>query len=240
MKFPTKSIAISLLATGSIFIVKGNALAALTGSQISQLLQKQVLSYLPTELAGLINASGNINLDRTLETISKQGVEAASDKIRRDGWRTKTAGEAADTLTKDTIEIAQATNNKAHQNSLDDFKATAPAIEQTASDNSTPSESSLEAADKANNLNAAIISSSQRQIESTNNLTTALQITNTNAIRQSQQERVKSLRERVEIAADRDDIAHTNSVLMNRYYADGSGGVAKVTDNSSVAAFGGK
>jgi hypothetical protein len=240
MKIRVKYLLAAALGVGSGVIVGGNALAAtISQSQITQLLQKQVLSYLPKELTGLIDASGNINVDRTLSTLSQQGAEKAIEQMRKKGSATKTAGQESDALTKDGIEVAQAANSKAQQDTLEDFKANAPIVDQTVADNSTASESSLEAADKANNINGAMVASIQRQINSTNNLTTAVQINNTNAIRQAQQDRVEQIRERVDIAANREDVTHTRAVILNRYYPDGSGTLTKVADNSGLAAFGG-
>jgi hypothetical protein len=240
MKLRFKYLAIAAIGVGSGLIMGGNAFAeTILQSQVTQLIQKQVLSYLPKELAGLIDPSGNINVDRTLSTLSKQGAEMAIEQMSKKGSATKTAGQELDALIKDEVEVAQTANSKAQQDSLDDFRANAPIVDRTIADNSTASESSLEAADKANNINGAMVASNQRQINSTNNLTTAVQISNTNAIRQAQQDRAKQIRERMDIAANREDIAHTRAVLLNRYYADGTGTLTKVTDNSGLAAFGG-
>jgi hypothetical protein len=240
MKFRSKYF-VAAVGVGTAVIVGGNAIALpIAQSQITELLQKQVVPNLPKELAGLIDSSGNIQVQSTLETLSKKGAEEFLKQQQKKGDGTKTAGQEADAITKNTTEVAQAANNKAHQDSLDDFKANAPIVDKTIATNSTPSESSLEAADKANNINGAVVASAQRQINSTNNLTTAVQISNTNAIRQAQLDRVNQTRERVDIAANRADIAHTRAALLNRYYPDAAGNLTKVTDNSGVTAFEGK
>jgi hypothetical protein len=241
MKFRSKYF-LAAVGVGTAVIVGGNALALpIAQSQITELLQKRVVAYLPKELDGLIDPSGNIQVQSTLEKLSKKGVEEfLKQQQKTKGAGSKTAGQETDAITKDATEVAQAANNKAHQESLDDLKANAPIVDKTIAINSTPSESSLEAADKANNINGAIVASAQRQINSTNNLTTAVQISNMNANRQAQLDRVKQTRERVDIAANRADIAHTRAAMLNRYYPDTSGNLTKVTDNSGVAAFGGK
>jgi hypothetical protein len=219
---------LAVVTVGASLIFGGNALAAtISLSQVTQLLQKQALSYLPKELTGLVDASGNINLDSTLSSLSKQGAEEAIKQMSSKGAATKTAGQESNSLSKDQIEVAQTANSKSHQDSLDDFKTNAPIVEQGVADNTTASESSLEAADKANNINGALVSSTQRQIKSINDLTTATQISNTNAIRQSQQERATQIGNRIDIAANREDIAYTRAVMVNRFYPDGSGNLVK-------------
>jgi hypothetical protein len=241
MKLPSKKyLFVTLVIAASGLTTMSDAFASITGSPISQLLQQQVLSVLPPELTGLVDGSGNINLDRTLTTISKQGADTAAANILKNGSVTAPAGQVSNNLTKDEIEVASSANSKSHQDSLDEFKAANPKIEQVTSDNETASSSSLEAADKANQLNSTLVSSTQRQIKSTNDLTTAVQINNANTIRQSQEDRVKQMREQVNIATYQQDVVNTRAVFTNRYYPDGTGGVTKVTDNRSVAAFGGK
>jgi hypothetical protein len=219
---------LSVVTVGASLIFCGNALATtISLSQFTQLLQKQALSYLPKELTGLVDASGNINLDSTLSSLSEQGAKKAIEQMTSKGAATKTAGQETDALSKDQIEVAQTANSKSHQDSLDDFKTNAPIVDQGVTDNTTASESSLEAADKANNINGALVSSTQRQIKSINDLTTATQISNTNAIRQAQQERADRVRNRVDIAANREDIAYSRAVMVNRFYPDGSGNLVK-------------
>jgi hypothetical protein len=219
---------LSVVGVGASLIFGGNSLAAtISLSQFTQLLQKQALSYLPKELTGLVDASGNINLDSTLSSLSEQGAKKAIEQMSSKGAATKTAGQESDALSKDQIEVAQTANSKSHQDSLDDFKTNAPIVDQGVTDNSTASESSLEAADKANNINGALVSSTQRQIKSINDLTTATQIGNANAIRQAQQDRASQISSRVDIAANREDIAYTRAVMLNRFYPDGSGNLTK-------------
>lgn len=241
MKFRSKYF-LAAVGVGTAVIVGGNALASpIAQSQITELLQKRVVPNLPKELAGLIDSSGNIQVDRTLEDLSKKGVEEfLKQQKAKEGKTTKTAGQETDAFTKDRIEAAQIANSKAQKDGVDDFVANAPLVEKILANNSTTSQSSLEAADKANQINGAMVASTQRQINSTNNLTTAVQINNTNAIRQAQQDRVKQFRERVDIAANREDTAYTRAVMLNRYYPDASGNLTKATDNSSTTAFGGK
>jgi hypothetical protein len=219
---------LAVVTVGVSLIFGGNALAAtISLSQFTQLLQKQAVSYLPKELTGLIDASGNINLDSTLSSLSEQGAKKAIEQMSSKGAATKTAGQESDALSKDQIEVAQTANSKSHQDSLDDFKTNAPIVDQGVTDNTTASESSLEAADKANNINGALVSSTQRQIKSINDLTTATQISNTNAIRQAQQDRAERIGSRIDIAANREDIAYTRAVMVNRFYPDGSGNLVK-------------
>jgi hypothetical protein len=226
MKLKFKYLAV--VGVGASLIFGGNALAAtISLSQFTQLLQKQAVSYLPKELTGLVDASGNINLDSTLSSLSRQGADEAIKQMSSKGAATKTAGQESDALSKDQIEVAQTANSKSHQDSLDDFKTNAPIVDQGVTDNTTASESSLEAADKANNINGALVSSTQRQIKSINDLTTATQISNTNAIRQAQQERAERIGSRIDIAANREDIAYTRAVMVNRFYPDGSGNLVK-------------
>jgi hypothetical protein len=219
---------LAVVTVGASLIFGGNALAAtISLSQFTQLLQKQALSYLPKELTGLVDASGNINLDRTLSSLSEQGAKKAIEQMSSKGAATKTAGQESDALSKDQIEVAQTANSKSHQDSLDDFKTNAPIVDQGVIDNSTASESSLEAADKANNINGALVSSTQRQIKSINDLTTATQISNTNAIRQAQQDRAEQISKRIDIAANREDITYSRAVMLNRFYPDSSGNLVK-------------
>jgi hypothetical protein len=228
MKLKFKYLPVVIVGVGASAIFSGNSLAApISLSQFTQVLQKQALSYLPKELAGLIDASGNINVDSTLSSLSEQGAKKAIEQMSSKGAATKTAGQESDALGKDQIEVAQTANSKSHQDSLDDFKTNAPIVDQVVTNNSTASESSLEAADKANNINGALVSSTQRQIKSINDLTTATQISNTNAIRQAQQDRAEHISKRVDIAANREDIAYTRAVMVNRFYPDGAGNLVK-------------
>jgi hypothetical protein len=226
MKLKFKYLAVVGVGTGVIF--GGNALAAtISLSPFTQILQKQALTYLPKELTGLIDVSGNINLDSTLTSLSEQGAKKAIEQMTSKGAATKTAGQETDALSKDQIEVAQTANSKSHQDSLDDFKTTASTVEQVVTDNSTASESSLAAADKANNINGALVASTQRQIKSINDLTTATQISNTNAIRQAQQDRAEQIAKRIDVAANREDITYSRAVMLNRFYPDSSGNLVK-------------
>jgi hypothetical protein len=228
MKLKFKYLPVVMVGVGASAIFSGNSLAApISLSQFTQVLQKQALSYLPKELTGLIDASGNINLDSTLSSLSEQGAKKAIEQMSSKGAATKTAGQESDALSKDQIEVAQTANSKSHQDSLDDFKTNAPIVDRVVENNSTTSESSLEAADKANNINGALVSSTQRQIKSINDLTTATQISNTNAIRQAQQDRAERISKRVDIAANREDITYTRAVMVNRFYPDGAGNLVK-------------
>jgi hypothetical protein len=208
-KLPARYLVIVLALVIPIFGFANNAIASVGGLEtVTQLLKKQVLAFLPTELAGAIDNNGKIDPEAV--------------------------------LIKDAIEIAQNANNKSHKDSTDEFEQSAPQIERVVTENETESESSLQAADKANQLASASIATSQRQIKATSDLTTAVQIANVNAIGQSQANRVKNLRDRVDVAAYQQDRSQTRANIIDRYYPDGTGSVQKVESGSSLAAFGGK
>ena len=88
-------------------------------------------------------------------------------------------------------------NQKSHDKALKDFEKTAPQIEQTLSENESESSSSLEGIDKNNKLQSVLNANLQRQIKTTGNLVTAIQISNADVIRRNQEERTKSIKERI-------------------------------------------
>jgi hypothetical protein len=239
-KLPARYLVIVLALVIPIFGFANNAIASVGGLEtVTQLLKKQVLAFLPTELAGAIDNNGKIDPEAVLIKASQQGNSTVT-KVIQDGFSSVRAGYVSDNLIKDAIEIAQNANNKSHKDSTDEFEQSAPQIERVVAENETESESSLQAADKANQLASASIATSQRQIKATSDLTTAVQIANVNAIGQAQANRVKNLRDRVDVAAYQADRFQTRANIIDRYYPDGTGSVQKVESGSSLAAFGGK
>jgi hypothetical protein len=223
-----KSLAIITLAAAIIGAVGTNASASSAGGDILGMLQKAFLGDLPQQLTGLINQKGDLSIEKTLEQLSKQGVESASRRLPEDGWGTASAGQISDSLYKDAIEKAADSNQKAHAEALKEFEDTAPLIDEIATTNEQESKSSLEAGDKTNKLSAAIITTAQRQIAATQRLTTAQQIQNSNTIREMQIAKTKELRTKINNASDREDIDNTRALTLNRWEPDGAGGMRKI------------
>jgi hypothetical protein len=223
-----KSFAVITLTAAIIGVVGTNASASTAGGGILGMLQKAFLGDLPQQLTGLINQKGDLSIEKTLEQLSKQGVESASSRLPEDGWGTASAGQISDGLYKDAIEKAADSNQKAHADSLKEFEDTAPLLDEISTTNEKESESSLEAADKANKLSAAAITTSQRQIAATQRLTTAQQIQNSNTIREMQLAKTKELRTKINNASDREDLDNTRALTLNRWEPDGAGGMRKI------------
>jgi hypothetical protein len=230
MKLPKKkkSLVVITLTAALIGVASTNASASNAGGNILGMLQKVFLGDLPQQLTGLINQKGDLSIEKTLEQLSKQGVESAAKRLPQDGWGSASAGQISDSLYKDAIEKAADSNQKAHAEALKEFEDTAPTLEEIATTNEEESKSSLEAGDKSNKLSAAVITTAQRQIAATQRLTTAQQIQNANTIREMQLSKAKELRAKIEKASDREDIDNTKALVLNRWEPDGAGGMRKI------------
>ena len=75
MKFSKKNWIITTVAVSTAIALGGRqAMASIGVGNFTNLLQETVLSFLPTELSGLVGKDGNIELEKSLEDISNKGI----------------------------------------------------------------------------------------------------------------------------------------------------------------------
>jgi hypothetical protein len=187
------------------------AQAVVGSSDTIQYLKKNIFSFLPQELLDLVGDDGEIRLENLLAGIYKRSASTAPQNDR-------TVGSEASNLSQDALEAAFKANSVVHRSNVDNFLKLSPQIESVAADNETTSNSSLEAADKANKLASAGLMFGQKHIKSTNDLTQAMQVANLAQIKKGQQERVERVRAEISTNYYANELDRIRASVNNRFY----------------------
>jgi hypothetical protein len=186
---------------------------AVTGETVRYLKEK-VFSFLPKPLLDLVGDDGEIRLENLLTGIYKTSTDT--------GLVTgKSTGSTARDAAQDILEVANKANTIVHRSNVDEFVNSSASVESVANENESSSDSSLEAADKSNKINAARLLTSQRQIKSTNDLTQAMQIANLAQIEKGQQARVQRQHDDIKANYYANELDRIRASVNNRFYLPG-------------------
>jgi hypothetical protein len=208
----SKKIGIFLVTTTAVTLLGGAASHASIGSgDAIKYIKQNVLSFLPQEVLALVGDDGEIRLENVLVGIYDRAIKGSQQPD-------KTIGAVASDLAQDSIELINKANTTSYENSLKEFKDSASSIEQTASENETASDSSLEAANKANRLQSAQISVNQRQVKIESDLTRAMQIANAIKVQEGREQRVERLKADIKTKYYSSEVDRIRDSINNRFY----------------------
>jgi hypothetical protein len=208
----SKKIGIFLVTTTAVTLLGGAASHASIGSgDAIKYIKQNFLSFLPQEVLDLVGDDGEIRLENVLVGIYDRAIKGSQQPD-------KTIGAVASDLAQDSIELINKANTTSYENSLKEFKDSASSIEQTASENETASDSSLEAADKANRLQSAQISVNQRQVKIESDLTRAMQIANAIKVQEGREQRVERLKADIKTKYYSSEVDRIRDSINNRFY----------------------
>jgi hypothetical protein len=208
----SKKIGIFLVTTTAVTLLGGAASHASIGSgDAIKYIKQNVLSFLPQEVLALVGDDGEIRLENVLVGIYDRAIKGSQQPD-------KTIGAVASDLAQDSIELINKANTTSYENSLKEFKDSASSIEQTASENETASDSSLEAANKANRLQSAQISVNQRQVKIESDLTRAMQIANAIKVQEGREQRVERLKTDIKTKYYSSEVDRIRDSINNRFY----------------------
>lgn len=207
----SKKVGIFLATTTAVTLLGGVVAHASIGSgDAVKYIKQNVLALLPPEVRDLVGNDGEIKLEKVLAGIY--------EKALKDNQPDKVIGSAASDLSQDSIELINKANSTSYEDSLKEFKDSAPLIEEVASKNETASNSSLEAADKTNLLQSAQISVSQRQIKIESDLTRAMQIANAIKVQEGREQRVDRLKTDIKTKYYSSEVDRIRDSINNRFY----------------------
>lgn len=207
----SKKVGIFLVTTTAVTLLGGVVAHASIGSgDAVKYIKQNVLALLPPEVRDLVGNDGEIKLEKVLAGIY--------EKALKDNQPDKVIGSAASDLSQDSIELINKANSTSYEDSLKEFKDSAPLIEEVASKNETASNSSLEAADKTNLLQSAQISVSQRQIKIESDLTRAMQIANAIKVQEGREQRVDRLKTDIKTKYYSSEVDRIRDSINNRFY----------------------
>jgi hypothetical protein len=207
----SKKVGIFLATTTAVTLLGGVVAHASIGSgDAVKYIKQNVLALLPPEVRDLVGSDGEIKLEKVLAGIY--------EKALKDNQPDKVIGSAASDLSQDSIELINKANSTSYEDSLKEFKDSAPLIEEVASKNETASNSSLEAADKTNLLQSAQISVSQRQIKIESDLTRAMQIANAIKVQEGREQRVDRLKTDIKTKYYSSEVDRIRDSINNRFY----------------------
>jgi hypothetical protein len=207
----SKKVGIFLATTTAVTLLGGVVAHASIGSgDAVKYIKQNVLALLPQEVRDLVGSDGEIKLEKVLAGIY--------EKALKDNQPDKVIGSAASDLSQDSIELINKANSTSYEDSLKEFKDSAPLIEEVASKNETASNSSLEAADKTNLLQSAQISVSQRQIKIGSDLTRAMQIANAIKVQEGREQRVDRLKTDIKTKYYSSEVDRIRDSINNRFY----------------------
>jgi hypothetical protein len=117
------------------------------------------------------------------------------------------------------------------------FEDNASQVEQVAAQNETNSDSSLEAADKANKMQSTMITTNQQLTKATLDLATAQQNSNAIEIQKGQERRSQRLKDQIDVAYTDNESERIQAVARRRFYPDAAGEMVEGTSNSATKAF---
>lgn len=209
----SKKIGILLATTTAVTLLGGAASYASIGSgDAIKYIKQNILSFLPKEVLDLVGNDGEIRLEKVLSGIYERAHKGSSSQPD------KPIGSIASDLSQDYTELINKANTTSYEGSLKEFKDSASLIEQVASENETASESSLEAADKANRLKSAQISVSQRQVKIESDLTRAMQIANAIKVQEGREQRVDRMKAEIKTKYYSSEVDRIRNSIKNRFY----------------------
>jgi hypothetical protein len=237
IKLKKASILLSTTAiTAALITATAPAFAAFSvGTAFSDLVKTQKISLFgasPEKISSYIGKDGELNFNTVFADVS----QIVSD-ILKSGDSKKTAGDAIADFNQDTSEISHQVNTVSTAKSLKFFQDNEDQVQQTTSDNETASDSSLEAADKANKLSAVNITTAQQLTKATLDLATAQQNQNSIELQKGQIARTDRLRNEIDSAYAGNEVERLQVVARRRFYPDATGQMVEGNADASTRAF---
>jgi hypothetical protein len=237
---PLKKLRVTLI-TASILIAISSGTSAsasiATGNIFADIIAKQkenLFGLIPVELFKYVGQNGQIKLESSLKNLSKQALEM----VKATGAIAfKTAGDQAADINQDTAEVAQQANTKSTGENAKFFEDNAGRVENITTENETGSESSLEAADKANKLSSTNITTNQQLTKSTLDLATAQQNANAIAIQKGQQARTERLKAQIDSAYYENESERLQAVMTRRFYPNAAGEMVEGKPDATTRVF---
>jgi hypothetical protein len=233
LKLPKSKKAVILSVTVAILVITGSAASAALpsiGSAFSDLIKAEKLSVfgLPSEkIASYVQSDGKINFNTIFSDVSKRAYDAIKGDGNGDSAWVKTAGEQMADFNQDRAEISHQTNTQSTADGVKFFQDNADQVKEVTTTNETPSDSSLEAADKHNKLAAANVMMNQQLTKATLDLTTAQQNQNTLEIERGQKERTDRLKNQINSSFAENEVERLQAVARRRFYPDANGNMVE-------------
>jgi hypothetical protein len=218
----------TVVATTALITATTPAFAAFSmGTAFSDLVKKQKISLFgisPDKIASYVTKDGELNFNTVFSGVS----QIAYDLLK--GSDVKTAGDQIADFNQDKSEISHQVNTVSTSKSLKFFEDNADQTQQIATENETASDSSLEAADKANKLSAANVVTAQQ-------LATAQQNQNSIEIQKGQIARTDRLRNQISSAFGENESERIQAVMRRRFYPDATGQMVEGNADASTRVF---
>jgi hypothetical protein len=223
------------VATTALITATTPAFAAFSvGTAFSDLVKTQKISLFgmsPDKLMSYVTKDGELNFNTVFSDVS----QIAYDLLK--GSDVKTAGDEIADLNQDKSEVSHQANTVSTSKSIKFFQDNADQIQQVTTENETASESSLEAADKANKLSAANVTTAQQLTKATLDLATSQQNQNSIEIQKGQIARTDRLRSEIDSAFGANEVERLQTVARRRFYPDATGQMVEGNADASTRVF---
>lgn len=239
IKLPRPKKALILLtatvATTALITATTPAFAAFSvRTAFSDLVKNQNIGLFgvsPERIMSYVTKDGELNFN----TIFNEVSQVAYNLLK--GSDVKTAGDQIADFNQDRSEVSHEANTVSTSKSVKFFQDNADQIQQVTTDNETGSESSLEAADKANKLSAANVTTAQQLTKATLDLAIAQQNQNSIEIQKGQIARTNRLRSEIDSAFGANEIERLQAVARRRFYPDATGQMVEGNADDSTRIF---
>ncbi len=238
MKFLKSKKALIVLTTVAILITTSTpAFAFSVGNIFSDLVKTQKINFFgisPEKITSYIGKDGEINFNTVFNDVS----QVLSDVLKSgDLAAVKTAGDQIADIKQDISEVSHENNTKSTAQGVKYFRDNTNQIQQVVTDNKSESESSLEAADKANKLASTNVLMSQQLTKATLDLAAAQQNQNSIEIRKGQIARTERLRAEINSVYGANEAERLQIVARRRFYPDSTGKMVEGNADASTRSF---
>jgi hypothetical protein len=211
------------VATTALITATTPAFAAFSiGTAFSDLVKTQKISLFgmsPDKIMSYVTKDGELNFNTVFSDVS----QIAYDLLK--GSDVKTAGDQIADFNQDKSEVSHQVNTVSTSKSMKFFQDNADQMQQVTTENETASDSSLEAADKANKLSAANVVTAQQLTKATLDLATA------------QQARTDRLKDQIGSAFGDNESERIQAVVRRRFYPDATGQMVEGNADASTRVF---
>jgi hypothetical protein len=225
------------VATTALITATTPAFAAFSiGTAFSDLVKTQNISLFglsPDKIMSYVTKDGELNFNTVFSDVS----QIAYDLLKGGGSDVKTAGDQIADFNQDKSEVSHQVNTVSTSKSMKFFQDNADQMQQVTTENETASDSSLEAADKANKLSAANVLTAQQLTKATLDLATAQQNQNSIDIQKGQIARTDRLRNEISSAFGENESERIQAVVRRRFYPDATGKMVEGNADASTRVF---
>lgn len=219
-----KALTIITVSTAAVF-VGSSAFAAPLGSAFYDFVKSQDVSIMgipSQDILKYVSKGGGVNFNGLFTDASRLAYEYVKE------IGTQTVGSVIGDRQQDESEATHQTSTTATADSVKFFENNTNQVRNTAETNQTASESSLEAIDKTNQLNAAIVTSQQQQTQALHQSTQAQQASNLLDIQKGQIARTERLKRDVGSAAGTNEVDRLMSMSTRKFYPDANGNMVNL------------